>query len=313
MDRKSDEELIKDFLQDCRLRDMSKHSIEGYKSTLNLFQRFLADKNTSFLNVDRHILKAYLEKIKDEDKVSYKTMQNRFSAFISFYDYLTYEEYLENNVVQTFRKRYLARYKDNKSEKRRLISVEEMARFINLILDPRAKLMVTLFAKTGIRRRELMRIDIDDIDMKKMSITLKPTNKRSNRIVYFDYETAVLLQNWLERRDHIAKKSNKALFVSYTNHAKRMGRNTIGTEFTKWSRLAGLHDPESKKLKDKCTPHHCRHFFSSHLRRAGMPREYIQELRGDKRNRDALDTYLHVDHEDLRKSYLTHIPQLGIS
>jgi integrase/recombinase XerD len=45
--------------------------------------------------------------------------------------------------------------------------------------------------------------------------------------------------------------------------------------------------------------------------RAGMPREFIQELRGDVR-REAIDIYYHVDMEELRRSYLAHIPQLGV-
>jgi integrase/recombinase XerD len=42
-----------------------------------------------------------------------------------------------------------------------------------------------------------------------------------------------------------------------------------------------------------------------------MPRGYIKELRGDKR-RDAMDIYDHIDGEELRKSYLAHIPSLGL-
>jgi len=40
-------------------------------------------------------------------------------------------------------------------------------------------------------------------------------------------------------------------------------------------------------------------------------REFIQELRGDIR-REAIDIYDHIDKEELRKSYLAHIPQLGV-
>jgi len=36
--------------------------------------------------------------------------------------------------------------------------------------------------------------------------------------------------------------------------------------------------------------------------RAGMPGEFIQELRGDVR-REAIDIYYHVDMEELRRSY----------
>jgi len=42
-----------------------------------------------------------------------------------------------------------------------------------------------------------------------------------------------------------------------------------------------------------------------------MPREFIQELRGDAR-REAIDIYDHIDKEELGRSYLAHVPQLGV-
>jgi len=42
-----------------------------------------------------------------------------------------------------------------------------------------------------------------------------------------------------------------------------------------------------------------------------MRREFIQELRGDAR-RDAIDIYDHIDRDELRKAYLSHIPRLGV-
>jgi hypothetical protein len=42
-----------------------------------------------------------------------------------------------------------------------------------------------------------------------------------------------------------------------------------------------------------------------------MPREFIIELRGDKRTA-SMDVYYHIDHDELRRSYLSCIPQLGL-
>jgi hypothetical protein len=42
-----------------------------------------------------------------------------------------------------------------------------------------------------------------------------------------------------------------------------------------------------------------------------MPREYMQFLRGDA-IKEAVDIYYHIDPDDVRKSYLAHIPQLGV-
>ena len=59
------------------------------------------------------------------------------------------------------------------------------------------------------------------------------------------------------------------------------------------------------------TPHYCRHWFTTHLRRNGMKREYIKELRGNSRN-EAMDIYYQIDRDELRRSYLANIPTLGI-
>jgi integrase/recombinase XerD len=42
-----------------------------------------------------------------------------------------------------------------------------------------------------------------------------------------------------------------------------------------------------------------------------MPREMVQELRGDVRW-EAIDIYYHIDEELLRRAYLAAIPKLGI-
>ena len=312
METLDDKQLIDSFVHDCKIRRMSKHTIESYKSSLKLFSEYVSKKGYNLKDIDKKTCVDYIEFLNQKD-VSFSTLKNRFSTYNSFYDYLKYEELVDDNIVRDVCKRYLSKYKDNGGEKRKIISVEEMARFINMIPDIRDKAIVLLFAKTGVRRRELVSIDIGDIRWENMSIELKPTNKRSNRVVYFDYETARILKKWIKKRNMIADKSNKALFVSYTNKKKRLKRNGVGYAFVKWAEMAGLHDPYSDKLSDRFSSQCCRHWFTTHLSDGGegMPREYIKELRGDA-HKDAMDIYNHIDHEKLRKSYMANIPQLGI-
>ena len=307
-----DKKLIDMFLKFCKRRKMSPHTIESYSSSLNLFSGFLSDRGHNLFDVDIDICEGYIDYL-NEKGMAYSTLKNRLYSYNTFYTYLEYKKIIEKNVVNGVCKVYLHEYKDNGGEKRKIISVEKMAAFVNMIPDIRDKSIVLLFAKTGIRRRELVSIDLDDINWEYLSIELKPTNKRSNRVVYFDYETARILKRWLRKRDLIADTSNMALFTSYTNKKKRLNRNGVGYIFVKWAEKAGLHKPDSDKLSDKFTPHCCRHWFTTHLSDGGkgMPRKYIKELRGDA-HKDAMDIYDHVDHEKLRKSYLAHIPQLGI-
>jgi len=268
--------------------------------------------NRHFYDVDKDILKEFIRYLRNQREVSQKRIENYFSSLSSFYDFLTYEDIVDKNMVLQVRKRYLRRYKkdNNCGSHRKLVSVDEMANFINLISDIRDKAVALLLAKTGIRRGELISIDANDIDWQEMSIRLKPKAKRSNLTVFFDNETAYILRKWLSKRESVAKGDCKALFVSY-QYGTRLKRSGVYHPFISWAERAGLHDPDSDRLEDHFTPHCCRHWFTTHLRRAGMPREYIKELRGDART-EAMDIYHHIDREELKKSYLAHIPQLGV-
>jgi len=150
---------------------------------------------------------------------------------------------------------------------------------------------------------------VHDVDMQKCSIKLKPTAKRTNRLVFFDEETKTCMEDWLRERAKLSKLRSDALFVS--EKGVSLGRNRVRDLVVLYATSVGLNDPNSEKLEDRFTPHCCRHWFTTHLMRSGMPREHVQELRGDVRQ-DAVDIYYHIDPDELRRSYLEHIPKLGI-
>lgn len=300
--------LIEKFCQDCKLRNMTEESIRRYKSSLMQFASCLQDFDLTNLSIQ--MLEKFLSYLKFERKVKHKTIKNVFSALSTFYDYLVFYGYTNQNLVLPFRKRYLRMYKKgDKESTRKLISIEQASQLINSILDPRDKAISVLLAKTGVRRSELLNMDVDDIDWNQYSITLKPTPKRSNLIVYFDDECALVLKRWLKVREKVNPKS-RALFISYRTQ-NRLSRNGAYQAVVKYAQKLGLHNSESPKLEDHFGPHCFRHWFTTWLLRNGMPREYVKELRGDKR-REAIDIYHHIDKEKLRKIYLACIPKLGI-
>lgn len=149
-------------------------------------------------------------------------------------------------------------YKEEAGDpERRLLSVEEMSKLVNSILDFRDKAIVVLFAKTGIRRNELLSLDTGNINWTDYSITLKPTPKRSNRVVFFDDECAFVLKRWLRTREKL-EPSTKALFVSYRS-LSRLDRNGLYNLIVKYAAVLGFHEPQSKKLEDHFSPHCFRH------------------------------------------------------
>lgn len=293
--------LIEEFCEDCKLRNMTEETIRRYRSSLRIFLNFLLKEKIAITGVDKHILKEFLRYVRFGRKVKHKTIENYFSALSTFYDYLTFEGLTASNPVLPFRKRYLRRYKNEPYDPpKRIPTVEEIGKLVNSILDPRDKAIVMLLAKTGMRRGELLRIDVEDINWEEYSITLKATPKRSNRTVFFDDECAVLLKRWLKVREKLNPKT-KALFINYQS-SRRTDRNTIYRAVAEHARRIG---------QNRLHPHTFRHFFTTYMVRAGMPREYVKELRGDKR-KEAMDLYYRIDKEELRKAYLSLVPKFGV-
>ncbi|MFB6255755.1 MAG: tyrosine-type recombinase/integrase [Haloplanus sp.] len=216
---------------------------------------------------------------------------------------------MDANPVPPFRERYVKKQSGENTEERQLISVSEMSGLVISIMDTRDKAVLLVLAKTGVRRGEVVEVDTTDIDWEEQSIKLKQTPKRSNRVVFFDDECARVLKQWLDIRDR-EHPDTDALFVN--ERGERLQRNGIYSLVTSHAESVGLHDPDSNELDDRFTPHCCRHWFTTHLRRSGMTREYIKELRGDEREVDSMETYNHIDRDELREAYLTHIPQLSI-
>lgn len=302
--------LIEDFLQDCKTRGMSPRSLPGYKSALKMFSLYLRMQGIEILAVDKDVLKNYIEYMREDRVNSQRTIEATFSAISSFYEYQIFENRLQVNPIPAIRRRYLRRFKDNNDgHERQLISIEDMAKLINSTLDIRDKAIITLLAKTGIRRNELISLDVSDVDFIEQKIRLKPTAKRNNRTIFFDDEAAFILRRWLRVRDGVNKRKSPALFLSTWGH--RISRNDVYLVVANAAKRIGLHNPESERPEDHFSPHCCRHWFTTHLRRAGMRREFIQELRGDSR-REAIDIYDHIDLKELKEAYLAAIPQLGI-
>jgi len=207
--------LLNGFVEDCRLRGMTDESIRRYRSSLNLFLDFLGRYGVDVQKVDMQLLKGFLYYLRSERLAKQKTIENDFSALSAFYEYLIFEGASLTNSITSFRKRYVRRYKEDDADpERKLLTVEEMGRLVNSIIDPRDRAITVLFAKTGIRRGELLKLDVNNVDWANYSITLKPAPKRSNRVAFFDDECAFTLRRWLRVREKLNPKTT-ALFDIY--------------------------------------------------------------------------------------------------
>jgi integrase/recombinase XerD len=296
--------LLLAFQDDCILRGM-----KFYRTQIYYVRDFLIRLEKDPLEADRFDLKTYLLELQGRE-MKQTSVDKVFGAISNFYEFMVDEGLLASNPVPPFRKRYVRHYKEQEAQDiRQLISIEDAAMLVNSILDSRDKAIITLLLKTGMRANELLSLDVDDVNIRNGEIRLKPTTKRSNRLLFFDGETEDVLESWLRSRKNWSTHGGKALFPSKTS--PRLSIGGVESRVIKHATRVGLHDPASKLLEDRFSPHCCRHWFSTHLYRAGMEERYIAWLRGDA-IRGAIGPYIHIDPEDVRRSYLTCIPRLGI-
>jgi integrase/recombinase XerD len=172
------DELIERYRKDCVRQGMAPSSVKSYVSSILIFNQYLKNHGLEPLQVDKDVLRDFLDHLLEQNLVQ-KTIKGYFTKISSFYDFLVYEDYIESNPAPAVRKRYVRSYKDNDAgQMRKLISIKEMTMLINSTLDIRDKAVITLLAKTGIRRNELITLDIDDIDWVEQSIRLKPTRRQ---------------------------------------------------------------------------------------------------------------------------------------
>jgi integrase/recombinase XerD len=299
-------DLVERFHEDCNLRGMV--STMDYIYRAKEYCAFLETRDKNPITADRNDLRAFLAHLKGRE-LKFKTIDRIYTCLSAFYEFLIIDDLVEYNPILPFRKYYLRRYKnDNDSEIRKLIGVEDASRLVNSILDSRDKCILVMLLKTGMRVGELTSLDVKDIDLDKGEVRLKLKKKRTNRVLFMDNEAIAVLQKWMAARKNRKGAEDLALFLSKIG--TRIKKRSVEEIIEKHAERVGLHNPGAR-LEERFTPHCCRHWFVTHLLRAGMSRDFVKELRGDTRG-EAIDIYNHIDKKELKESYLAHIPQLGI-
>lgn len=307
--KEKNEDIIRKFESDLASRNFSRQSIRTYKKKVRAYVLWLESQDIEITAADIDVLVNYANQLRNRGN-THRTIRNVFACINKLYGILKWDKVItSDNPVPLVMKEYLRSFKSGSGSKRQLISIEQASKLVNLIMNSQDKALITLLFKTGCRATEALSIEIDDINWVDSSIQLKPFAKRTNRIVYFDEETINLLERWLLRSRPNYNTTSKSLFVGKDGGPMKI--DALERMFKKYAIECGLDNPKSDRIEDHLSPHCCRHWFTTHLWRAGMSTEFIEELRCDV-PRSAVSQYIHIDKEVLRESYLRKIPQLWI-
>jgi site-specific recombinase XerD len=131
--------------------------------------------------------------------------------------------------------------------------------------------ILNLFYSSGIRLKELINLDIKDLDYKRGIAKVLGKGNREREATLTN-ETIKILQNYLKARNLWKGNKSRALFLSRTG--TRITKMNIQRNIERYGIEAGI--------DKKVTPHMIRHSIATHFLNGGMDIRRIQGFLGHK-------------------------------
>jgi site-specific recombinase XerD len=154
--------------------------------------------------------------------------------------------------------------------------------------------ILELLYASGMRRAELVGINVSDIDFKDRTIRVIGKGNKQ-RIVFFNHASDDALRAYLRVRPRC---QDGALFVSRLG--RRLSYQQVGRVFAAYVALSGL--------EGKITPHTMRHSVATHLHKSGVDLMTIKEFLGHE-SIQTTQIYAEMTLEHVRRSYEQHHPR----
>jgi site-specific recombinase XerD len=170
-----------------------------------------------------------------------------------------------------------------------ILSLEEVTQLIDSALTPFHRILLMTLYATGVRRAELARLKITDVDSRRMIIHIQGGKGRKDRDVMLSLKLLEALREYWRELRH---KPTHWLFPGGRSHT---GDRHISPK-TAWH--ACQRAAQRSGIRKKIHPHTLRHCFATHLLEAGADLRTIQVLLG---HRDLEETtiYLHLSQRHL--------------
>ncbi|HXB41917.1 MAG TPA: site-specific tyrosine recombinase/integron integrase [Bacteroidia bacterium] len=164
-----------------------------------------------------------------------------------------------------------------------VLSLEDIESLLNSLENIKHKTMLALIYSAGLRRSELLNMEVRDVDSKRMMITVKAAKGNKDRVVPLSATILELL------RIYYKKYSPKIyLFEGQT-----------GNRYSETSLQEIFHQAKNKaKINKSATLHTLRHSYATHLLEGGTNLRYIQEILGHKSPKTT-QIYTHVSNEGI--------------
>jgi integrase/recombinase XerD len=259
--------------QKLNLKGYSPITRKNYLSQFGLFMKFYGD--VDLLELTETEIRNYLLYLVEKKKVSRSAQNQAINAIKFFYEVVLKQE----------RKVY---YLERPLKEKRLPSVlgqEEIALLFAALENLKHRTMLMVVYSAGLRRGELLRMRVSDVDFARGVVLIKGSKGRKDRQSLLAKSLVPVLKEYLEQY-----RPQYWLFEGVGGG--RYSERSIASVLNGARQKAGI--------KKDISLHTLRHSFATHLLEAGTATRFIQELLGHE-SPVTTEIYTHVSRLSLSK------------
>jgi integrase len=313
---------VRDYLSELKtVNNASPAYIRGIQVALRGFNRSLtgdpeAGVDIEVCTVTETHVKRWIGDMRDRDNNN-QTVHDAVTRLRAFFEFLI--ESPDHEMTANPCTRLCKKLPSGRTQTRRPYkTVSEVAEFIKSVTHPRDRCIITMLAKTGMRRGELCGLDLTDADLDNDILHIRQhrddgtgrllPGRKNGEVsdVPIDPELHRLLEVYLALR---ARSNSAALFIS--RYGARMNGRDVAERLSGW--IKKHWGANGKATADRISPHWFRAFLTYELSVNGCNPVVIAAIRGDRAARmQDFYTMQVLGFEKIREEYLKAAPQFGL-
>lgn len=279
----SNNDYLELFIKAKRIEGCSSRTIQYYKTTV---EKMLTVIKTPIRNITTEEIRQYLVEYQGVNNCSKVTIDNLRRNISSFFSWLEEEDYILKSPMKRIHKiRTKKTVKD-------IISDEAIEKLRDGCDEKRDKAMIDLLYSTGMRVGELVKLNINDIDLNQRECVVYGKGDKERR-VYFDAKAKIHIQNYIDSR----LDNNPALFVTLDMPHSRLKISGVEIRLRQLGRKIGI---------GKVHPHKFRRTMATRAIDKGMPIEQVQKILGHSQI-DTTMQYAIVNQNNVKASHQKYI------
>jgi integrase/recombinase XerD len=214
-------------------------------------------------DIMRNDIEAFIEHEQDRG-LKVTTVRTRLNHLWAFLRFLIEQDIINGRILKRKIKLKVPDFLP------RAIAPGDVRKLLGAIKETRARALILVLLRTGMRIGEVLRLNVRDLDIRERKIHIYEGEKNClGRVVYLSDDALMALKLWLRKR----KPQREYLFYGLQN--KHLGYTQARNIFVKYICAAGL---QNKGYMI----HSLRHTFASELLNAGMRLECLQLLLGHR-------------------------------